>query len=257
MTRSRVCSLEAEAGRHIVKYSRSARFEIFRPSGVRTSSSTYQRPWKERLGRPPSPSMTTGQWQIVGAEAVSPSISISMVETACWIKATRSSARARELHHRVDAMIRSGADVVDERVRGVNGAVGIPIALVFRIAITNEQLLDFETIRDLLHRECHPARPPFVTKARSRQAVPLTVDPGRLSEPSCVQLSLTPHQGVFIGDPRLRNGLVSPRDDRERQRHALSAHAGQALERSVRARRSPGRPRGIAAPSGTVARSDN
>jgi hypothetical protein len=64
-----------------------------------------------------------------------------------------------ELHHVINALARARADVVDHGVPGVYGSVCVPVALVDRVAVADEQLLDLEAVGDLLVREGHVLAP--------------------------------------------------------------------------------------------------
>jgi hypothetical protein len=92
-TAAQARSLEPEVGGMLWKWSDSTLSEIFQPSGVLTCSSRYYRPRKNICLSPFPRPRTTGQCLTVLALAVSPSISMFAVEMACWMTATRSSAR--------------------------------------------------------------------------------------------------------------------------------------------------------------------
>jgi hypothetical protein len=66
------------------------------------------------------------------------------------LKSTRE-----ELHHFIDAVARAGADVVDDGIFGVDRSVRVPVAVVDRVVITDEQLLNLKAIGDLLLGERH------------------------------------------------------------------------------------------------------
>jgi hypothetical protein len=56
----------------------------------------------------------------------------------------------QELDHLVHAVARTGGDVIDDGVRGVDGPVGVPVALIDRMAVADQHLLDLQPVGHLL-----------------------------------------------------------------------------------------------------------